>query len=86
MNFLYDACHMTKMAARPIHGKNPKKIFFTGTGRSIPTELGMLHLGLLSIIVCANDDPGVTLTYFTTGSDNFGFSIGKWENSGYFRN
>ena len=24
--------HMTKMAVMPIHGKNPSKIFFCGTG------------------------------------------------------
>ena len=29
----------------------------------------MQHLGLLPIIVCANDDPGVTLSYFTARSN-----------------
>ena len=33
--------HMTKMAARPIYGKNPSKIFFSRTGRPIFTKLGM---------------------------------------------
>ena len=33
--------HMTKMAARPIYGKNPSKIFFSRTGRQIFTKLGM---------------------------------------------
>ena len=33
--------HMTKMAATPIYGKNPSKIFFSGTGRPISTKLGM---------------------------------------------
>ena len=28
----------------------------------------MKHRGLLSIIVCSNDDPGVTLIYFTARS------------------
>ena len=39
----------------------------------------------MSIIVCANDDPGVTLTYFTARSNLIilAFFIGKWENSGY---
>ena len=32
--------HMTKMAAMPIYGKNPSKIFFSGTGRLISTKLG----------------------------------------------
>ena len=33
--------HMTKMAATPIYGKNPSKIFFSRTGGPIFTELGM---------------------------------------------
>ena len=35
--------HMTKMVAMPIYGKNPSKIFFSGTGngRRISTKLGM---------------------------------------------
>ena len=65
----YDAGHMTKMTDMPIYGKKPSKIFFTGTGRSISTKLGMWYRGLLSIIVCSNDDPGVTLTYFTARSN-----------------
>ena len=34
------------------------------------------------------DDPGVTLTYFTARSNlvTLAFSIGKSENSGFFRN
>ena len=27
----YDNGHMTKMATMPLYGKNPSKIFFTGT-------------------------------------------------------
>ena len=52
----------------PIYGKNPLKIF-SGTGRPISTKLGLLHRGLQPIIVCSNDDPRVTLTYFTAGSN-----------------
>ena len=33
--------HMTKMAATPIYGKNPSKIFFSRTGGPIFTKLGM---------------------------------------------
>ena len=33
--------HMTKMAAAPIYGKNPSKIFFSRTGGPIFTKLGM---------------------------------------------
>ena len=29
---------MTKMAAMPIYGKNPSKIFFSGTGGPISTK------------------------------------------------
>ena len=60
--------HMTKMAATPIYGKNPSKIF-SRTGGQIFTKLGMYYRGLQRIIVCSNDDPGVTLTYFTARSN-----------------
>ena len=33
--------HMTKMAAMPIYGENPSKIFFSGIGRQIFTKLCM---------------------------------------------
>ena len=33
--------HMTKMAAMPIYGKNPSKIFFSRTGGPIFTKFGM---------------------------------------------
>ena len=33
--------HMTKMAATPIYGKNPSKIFFSRTGGPIFLKLGM---------------------------------------------
>ena len=61
--------HMTKMAAKPIYGKNSSKIFFSRTGRPIFTKLGMYHRGLQPIIVCSNDEPGVTVTYFTARSN-----------------
>ena len=35
--------HMTKMAAMPIYGKNPSKIFFSGITGPISTKLGMKH-------------------------------------------
>ena len=67
--YLHDAGHMTKMAAMPVYGKNPSKIFFSRTGGSISTKLGMSHRGLQPIIVSSNDDPGVTLAYFTARSN-----------------
>ena len=33
--------HMTKMAAMPIYGKTPSKIFFSRTGGPISMKLGM---------------------------------------------
>ena len=33
--------HMTKMAATPIYGKNPLKIFLSRTGRLMTLGLGM---------------------------------------------
>ena len=61
--------HMTKMSATPIYRKNPSKTFFSGTGTPISMKLGMQHWGFLPIIVCSNDNPGVTLTYFTARSN-----------------
>ena len=37
--------HMTKMAAMPIYGKNPLKIFFSRTRRLMTLGLGMKHQG-----------------------------------------
>ena len=39
--YLLDPGHMTKMAAMPIYGKNPSKIFFSRTGGPILTKLDM---------------------------------------------
>ena len=66
--YINDPGHMTKMAAMPIYGKNPSKIFFSGTGGPISTKLGMRHQWLLYYNVCINHDPVMTLTYFTTRS------------------
>ena len=41
--YINDSGHMTKMAAMPIYGKNPSKIFFSGTGGPISTKLVMKH-------------------------------------------
>ena len=67
--------HTTKMAAMPIYGKNPSKIFFSRTGRPISTKLGVQHRGILPIIACSNNDPGVTLTYFTARSNLVTFAF-----------
>ena len=56
--------HMTKMAAMPIYGKNPSKIFFSRTGGSISKKLGMKHGWLKYYNVYINHDPVMTLTFF----------------------
>ena len=78
---------MAKMAAKPIYGKKPFKNLLHRNPWVDSTKLGMQHLGLLTIIVDSNDDPGVTLTYFEARAKfrNLGFSLGKWENNGYLR-
>ena len=61
--------HMTKMAAMPIYGKNPLKIFFYGTRRSMTLGLGMKHGGCEVYQVCSNDGPRLTLTCLTSRSN-----------------
>ena len=60
--------HMTKMAAMPIYGKNPSKIFFSRTGGLISKKLGMKLRCLKHYNVYINNDPVMTLTYFTARS------------------
>ena len=59
---------MTKMAAMPIYGKNPLKIFFAGTAEPIATKLNMQQVRLECYNVCINHDPVVTLTDFMARS------------------
>ena len=56
---------MTKMAAMPIYGKNPLKIFFSRTNGPISSKLGMKHRWLKHYNVYINRDPEMTLTFFT---------------------
>ena len=60
--------HMTKMAAMPIYGQH-LKIFFSGTNRPMTLKVEMLHWVLKYYQVCSNDDPELTLTYFTARSN-----------------
>ena len=60
---------MTKLAAMPIYGKNLKKIFFSGTKRLMTLKFGMQRQVLEYYQVCSNDDPGLSLTYFTAMSN-----------------
>ena len=56
--------HMTKMAAMPIYGKKPFKIFFSGTGGPISAKLDLRPHWLKYYNVYINLDPVMTLTYF----------------------
>ena len=66
--FINNPGHMTKMAAMPIYGKNPSKVFFSETTGPISTKLGMKHRGLEYYNVYINYDLWMTLTYFTARS------------------
>ena len=61
------AGYMTKMTAMPLplYGKNTIKVFFPGITGSILMKLCMKHQRPKHFIICANYDPGLTLTYFT---------------------
>ena len=52
--YLLSLGHMTKLATTPIYGKNPSEIFSRTKG---------------PVIVCSNDDPRLTLTYFMARSN-----------------
>ena len=64
-----NAGHMTKMAAMPISGKKPLKIFFPGTTGLILMKLCMKHQRPKPFIFCSNYDPGLTLKYFMARSN-----------------
>ena len=64
--------YMTKMAAMPIYGKNPSKIFFSKTGGPNSKKLGMKHRWLKYYKEYINHDPVMTLTYFMTDKVNIG--------------
>ena len=66
--YYHDAGHMTKMAATPIYGKKNFKNLLRNR-RADFQETWYVASGLQPIIVCSNDDPGVTLTYFTARSN-----------------
>ena len=57
------------MAAMPIYGKNPLKIFFSRTRIPVTLGLGVYHLGCGAYQVCSNDDPRLTLTYYPPRSN-----------------
>ena len=69
--------HMTKVAVTPIYGKNIKNIF-SRTKRLMTLNLDMHHRVLEYYQVCSNDDPGLTLTYFTARSNLVPYAF-VWE-------
>ena len=56
--------HMTKMATMPIYGKNLKNLFRNQKADDLET-----WYAASGARVCSNDDPGLTLTYFTARSN-----------------
>ena len=60
--------HMTKIAAMPIYGKNPSKIFFSETNGLISMKLGVKHRWLVYYIVYINHDHVMTMTQFMARS------------------
>ena len=70
--------HMTKMAAMPIYGKNPSKIF-SETNRLISRKLGVKHRWLKYSNVYINHDPVMTLNKFMARSTwvAYAFELGK---------
>ena len=69
---------MTKMAAMPIYGKNPSKIF-SETNRLISRRLGVKHRWLKYSNIYINHDPVMTLTKFMARSTwvAYAFEWGK---------
>ena len=72
------------VTATPVYGKNPLKIFFSGTKEPITLGLGMQHRGFWPNKVCSNDDLGLTLTHITARSNLLPY-VFIWENIHLFR-
>ena len=69
---------MTKMAVMPIYGKNLKKSSSPEPkGFLMTLKLGKPHRVLVYYQVCSNDDPGLTLTYFTARLNLLPYCMGK---------
>ena len=57
---------------------NTLKIFFSGTKRPMVLKVCMQHRVLEYFQVCSNDDPELTLTYFTARSNLIPYAF-VWE-------
>ena len=77
----HNAGHMTKMATMLICGKNPSKIFISGTGRLISTKNWYVALGTPAHHSLFKWWPGVTLINFTARSNlvTYVFYGKKWK-------
>ena len=60
--------HKTKLAAMPIYGKIPSKIFFSETNRQTSMKFGVKHRWLKYYNVYINHDPVMTLIQFMARS------------------
>ena len=69
--------HMTKVAAMPIYGKNPSKIYLETNGL-ISMNLGVEHLWLKYYNVYINHDPVMTLTQYMARSKRAAHAF-EWE-------
>ena len=70
--------HITKMAAMPIYGKNPKKIFISRTKRPMTLKLRMQLWVLWYYQIYSNDDPGLILIYLMARSNLVPYAF-VWE-------
>ena len=61
--------HMTNVADMPIYDKNLKNTFFSGTKQTMTLKPGMQYRVHKYYQDCSNDDPGLTMTYFTARSN-----------------
>ena len=61
--------HIAKMAATPIYGKNPLKVFFSRTRRPMTFGLGVCSIGVWGLPSVLNDDFKLTLTYLMSMSN-----------------
>ena len=74
----HNAGHMSNMAAMPIYVKNTLKILFPGTTGPMLMKLCMKYQRPKPFIICANYNPGLTLTILRQGQIcNLGLT---WEN------
>ena len=58
--YQHDVAPITMMAAKPIYGKNPSNILFSGISGRISMKISIKHRGLHPITACSYDDPGLT--------------------------